>query len=913
VAALRRRGDPRAARRARDRLTPVRDDFGAPRWRRYLRFWGPDVDADVDDELQFHLDMRARELEARGLSSDDARRAAALRFGDAGRIGAELREHDHHRNRYLHRRDMLSDLWQDFRLAARGLQRTPGFAIVVIATLALCIGANSAIFSVVNAVLLRPLPFRDPGALVRVYQTYQGERSAFSGPNFVDLVKSTHTLASAAAFDNETFNVVGNGDPVRVQGALASASFFDVLGAQPAVGRTFNADENDPGKTHVVVLSHALWQQRFGSNRAAIGGSLDLDGTPYTIIGVMPASFDYPRGMSVWMPLVYDTSFTVASRGAVYLSAVARLAPGVSEQQAATEVAIIGKRLHDADLDHNAKMGITAVSMREAMVGNVRKPLVILLGAVVFVLLIACANIANLLLARSSTRHTEIAVRSALGAARGRLLRQLLTESVLLSLAGGALGLLLATWGVRLLVVLQPRGIPRLDTVSIDGAVMAWTALVAVATGIIFGIAPALQLSRGGDELAQSLRAGGRGMLPSMGGRQLRRTLIVSEIALALVLLTCAGLMMRSFVRLQSVDPGFQPDHRLALEIAIPDATYGTNEKVVAFYDDLLGRLAALPGARGVGAISMLPLTDNAWGFSFKVDGRPPVRLGDQQHFETRAVSPDLYRVLGIPVKRGRALLPTDRDGAPPVAVINEAAAHRYFPSEDPIGKRVVLGFRVRDTTHAAGTIVGIVGDVHGFGLDQDAPPEIDFPYAQLPLSNMAIVMRTDASAPALAAAAKRELNAIDPALPMADVRSLSGLVSDSISQPRFYMMLLGLFAAIALLLAAIGVAGMMSFAVAQRTREIGIRIALGANRGGVVRLVLHEAMRLAVIGVVIGGLVAVALSRAMASLLFGVGVRDPATFSVAAIVLAGVAFAATLLPARRAASVDPATALRTD
>ncbi|MFI5241716.1 MAG: ABC transporter permease [Gemmatimonadales bacterium] len=808
---------------------------------------------------------------------------------------------------------MLSDLWQDVRLAVRGLQRTPGFAVVVIATLAICIGANSAIFSVVNAVLLKPLPFREPGGLVRVYQMFHGERGAFSGPNFIDLTKQSRTLASAAAFDDETFNVVGTGDPVRVNGTLASASFFNVLGVQPIIGRGFNPDENEPGKSKVVVLSHAFWRQRFGSNIAAIGTPLDLDGSRYTIIGVMPPNFDYPRRISVWIPLVYDTSFTAMSRGADYLAAVARVKNGATVQQAATEAVTIGRRLHDAYPDHNAHMGMTALSMRDAMVGNVRKPLIILLGAVVFVLLIACANIANLLLARSSARQTEMAVRSALGAARGRLLRQLLTESILLSLIGGALGLLLATWGVRLLLVLKPTGIPRLDTVTIDGSVMMWTALIAVATGVIFGIAPALQLSRGGDQLAHSLRAGGRGMLSSSGGRQLRSALIVSEIALALVLLTGAGLMMRSFVRLQSVDPGFRSDKRLALEVAIPSAKYDTDAKIAAFYDNLLERIGSLQGAQETGAISMLPLSNNGFGFSFTVDGRAPVNPGDEPHLETRVLSADFDRVLGIPVKRGRGLLATDRTGAPAVAVINEAAARRFFPGEDPIGKHVVLGWRTSDTTHVNGTIVGVVGDVRGFGLDQEPQPEIDFPYAQVPVSDMAIIVRTDASATAVAAGAKRELSALDPTLPMADLRSLESIVADSISQPRFYMVLLGVFALIALLLAAIGVAGMMSFAVAQRTREIGIRVALGANRGGVVRLVLREAMRLAVLGVVIGGLVAIALSRAMASLLFGIGVRDPATFAIAATVLAGVAFAATLLPARRAASVDPATALRAD
>jgi putative ABC transport system permease protein len=390
-------------------------DIGTPRWRRYLRFWGPNVDADVADELQVYLDMRAREL----AWIVRRRRAAAERFGDAERIGAELREHDHHRNRLLHRRDMLSDLRQDLRLAARGLQRTPGFAIVVIATLAICISANSAIFSVVNAVLLRPLPFRNPGALVRVYQLYEGERSAFSGPNFIDLTKQSHTLADAAAFDDETFNVVGTGDPVRVNGTLASASFFNVLGVQPIVGRGFHPDENEPGKTNVVVISHAFWQRRFGSSAGVVGTPLDVDGKRLTIIGVMPRDFDYSRRISLWMPLEYDTSFTLASRGAVYLAAVARLRDGATVEQAASEVATIGKRLHDEYPDHDAKMGMSALSMRDAMVGNVRTPLVILLGAVVFVLLIACANIANLLLARSSTRQTEMAVRSALRAARG--------------------------------------------------------------------------------------------------------------------------------------------------------------------------------------------------------------------------------------------------------------------------------------------------------------------------------------------------------------------------------------------------------------------------------------------------------------------------------------------------------------
>ncbi len=887
----------------------------APRWRRYLRFWGPNLDADVDDEVQFHLDMRAHEFEARGMAPDAAKRAAVERFGDIDTISSALRTHDERRHRERQRRDIVSELMQDLRLALRGIRRSPAFAAVVIATLALCIGANTAIFSVVNAVLLAPLPYRDPGALVRVYHVWEGKKVVMSPPNFIDVAKQSRSLAEAAAFAGGSVNVTGVGDPVRVSGVETSASFFHVLGVQPALGRTFLPDENEPGRTKVVVLGHAIWQQRFGSSRTVIGSPMYLDGERYTIVGVMPSGFDMPRKTDLWTPLTYDVAFTAKSRGAWYVNGIARLKPGVTEQDAATEVALIGKQLEKQYPDDNAKLGMSVTSMREAMVGDVRKPLVILLCAVGFVLLIACANVANLLLARSTTRQTEMALRSALGAGRRRLVRQLLTESVLLSLIGGGLGLLLASWGVKMLVALQPRGIPRLDTVRVDGTVMAFTAAVAVLTGIAFGIAPALQLvRRGGSGLALSLRAGGRGMLSDWGGRRLRGALIVAEIALALVLLTCAGLMLQSFARLQSVDPGFHPEQRLAIDMSVPRATYQNDEKVAGFYERLLERLAAQPGTRSVGAISALPLTNFGFTFTFSIDGRPPVKPEDQPSMQTRIISADYHRTLGIPVVRGRTITAGDRVGAPLVAVINEAAAKRFFPGEDPIGKHVKLGWgRGKLNDPVNGTIVGIVGDVKGFGLDQEAQPEIDFSMMQNPVTNMSIVLRTDVPPASLAAAARREVHALDPSLPVTDVRTLERLVADSVSQPKFYMLLLGIFAGVALVLAAVGIGGMMSFAVAQRTREIGIRVALGASRAGVIGLVVSEAMRLAVAGVVLGALAAAALSRAMASLLFGIGARDPVTFVLAAALLSAVAFAATLLPARRAASVDPATALRAD
>ncbi|MDQ6831070.1 MAG: ABC transporter permease, partial [Gemmatimonadota bacterium] len=632
----------------------------APRWRRYLRFWGPNLEADVDDEVQFHLDMRAREFEARGMTPDEAKHAAVVRFGDIDTISSALRTHDERRHRERQRRDIVSELTQDVKLAVRGLRRSPGFAAVVIATLALCIGANTAIFSVVNAVLLRPLPYRDPGALVRIFHVWEGQPVVMSPPNFLDVAKQSHTLADAAAFLPGTYNVTGVGDPVRVTGASTSASFFRVLGVEPLLGRGFHPDENEPGRSKVVVLSHAMWRQRFGSNPRIIDTPIYLDGERYTIVGVMPPGFDIPRQTELWTAIAYDLGFTVKARGAWYVSAVARLKPGVSVEQAATEVGLIGKRLEKEYPDDNGKLGITVTSMREAMVGNVRTPLVILLAAVAFVLLIACANVANLLLARSTTRQTEMALRTALGAGRGRLVRQLLTESVLLSLVGGVLGLLLAAWGVTLLVAFQPRGIPRLNTVSVDGTVMAFTAVIAVLTGIVFGIAPALQLvKRNGSGLALSLRAGGRGMVSDWGGRRLRGALIVAEIALALVLLTCAALMMQSFLRLQRVDPGFHPEQRVAIDMTVPQASYADDDKVATFYEQLLERLAAQPGTRSVGAISALPLSSSGFTFSFAIDGRPPIKPEDAPSMQTRVISPDYHRTLGIPLVRGRAIAST--------------------------------------------------------------------------------------------------------------------------------------------------------------------------------------------------------------------------------------------------------------
>jgi putative ABC transport system permease protein len=807
-------------------------------------------------------------------------------------------------------------LRQDLQYAFRRLLKSPGFTLVAVLTLALGVGANSAIFSVVRGVLLKPLPFPESDRLVGVFHEVNGKRAVMSGPNFIDVAHTATTLENAAAIQNQRLVLTGQGDPIRLDVAGVSASFFDVLRVRPQIGRTFAPDESTPGRTDIVVLSYGLWQQRFGSDPRIVGRRIQLDGVSKEINGVMPAGFKYPRETMAWLPIAYDNAFVNTQRGAWYLTVVARLKSGVTPEQSAAEVRTIGAQLAKQYPDADGSIGMTTFPLLESMVGSVKSSMLVLLGAVGFVLLIACTNVANLLLARAAVRETEMAVRTALGAGRRRLVRQLLTEAVLLSLMGAVVGLLLAVWGVAFLVQLKPAGIPRLDDVHIDAVVILFTVAVAALTGVLFGIVPAVHSTR--RTVAASLKEGGRGAVGVRGSSRTRGALVVAELALALMLLVGAGLLMRSFMRLQSVDPGFRPDHALTFELTFPDAAYGDDneERIVSFFDQLLPRLRALPGATSVGAVMGLPLSGMAFDISFTVEGRPPVPPQDEPSMQIRVATPDYFSTIGIPLKRGRFFSESDRATSKQVVLITESAARQYFPGEDPIGKVIRLGWGKRvkgQRFRGGGEIVGIVGDVKEAGLSQADEPQLYMPMRQWPVQAMAVVVRTATSPMSLGDAVREQVRQVDPALPISRMRPLDEIVSRSISQPRFYLLLLTVFAAVALVLAAVGIFGVLSYAVAQRTREIGIRMALGAGERTVLRMVVGQAMILVVAGIAIGAGCALLLSRGLTTMLFSVTATDPATFVSVAAILGAVALVASYIPARRATRVDPIVALRSE
>jgi predicted permease len=803
----------------------------------------------------------------------------------------------------------MDSLRQDILYALRWLGRSRHFTLVAILTLALGIGGTTTMFSVVQAVLLKPLPFEQPERLVAISQVWEGEPSSMSAPNFHDARDQTPSLESAAAYRDGEVTLTGRGEPVRLKGVRVSASFFDVLRAQPAFGRVFRADENSPGKEKVAVISQALWQQRFGGGHDAFDAPIILDGVPYTIVGIMPAGFSFPFGHEIWVPYAREGMYGDNNRGAWFLRAVGRLRDGATLDPARTELATIAARLEQQYPDANAKVGLTARPLHEAMVGSVRTALFVLMGAVSFVLLITCTNLANLLLARAAARESEMAVRSALGAPRHRLVRQLLTETVVLAVAGGIAGVLLAMWALDSLVTLNPEGIQRLDTVRIDRTVLAFSAGIALLTAFIFGILPALQTTR--TSLVSTLKEGGRSL--AHAGRRTRGALIVAEVALAVTLLAGAGLLIKSFLRLQAVDPGFKPEQVLTFELDVPDTRYKEDEDKTRFFRTALERFEALAGVRSAGGVIVLPLR-GSFNLSFTVTGWPPPKPGQEPTLETRVATPGYFQTVGIRLLKGRYFTPQDDERAPQVALISESAAKKFFPNEDPIGRNIRLGWgRGKDKPNVGGEIIGIVGDVRQLGLDVPFEPEIYVPHAQVANSSLEIVLRTDVPPATLASAVRREVRQLDPDLPIARVETLESIVAESISRPRFYMLLVAIFAGVALLLAAVGIFGVMSYSVAQRTRELGIRIALGAGVGAVRRLVVSQAMTLATIGLAIGLGTALLLSSTLEKMLFNLSSTDPSTFGAVAGVLYIVALVASWLPARRASKVDPVVALRAE
>ncbi|MBA3255723.1 MAG: ABC transporter permease [Pyrinomonadaceae bacterium] len=812
----------------------------------------------------------------------------------------------------------MESLLKDVRYGVRGLLKRPGFTAIAIITLALGIGANTAIFSVVNTVLLRPLPFRAPGELVTLWERNpkQGyEQNPPAAGNFVDWRDQNRVFAQMAIYaPSRKFNLALGDQPERISGAAVSSSLFELLGVRPVQGRTFSSEEEQPGNDQVALISHNLWQRHFAADLNPVGRTITLDSRPHTIVGVMPEGFQFPGGSGtvlriftpapaeLWVPLALDAD-TLRQRSSHSLNVIGRLKPGVTVEQATTEMDAIQQRLEQQYPTFFIGSNVKLVPLPEQIVGTARRPLLVLWGAVVFVLLISCANVANLLLSRSSSRKKEFALRTALGAGRTRIIRQLLTESLLLSFAGGIAGALLAAWGVHVLSTIVPLDFPRREEIAIDGWVLGFTLLVSMLTGIIFGLAPAIQSTK--MDLTDALKSSGRNSAGSSHRHSLRSLLVMSEMALALILLIGAALMIQSFLRLRQVGAGFSSDNVLTMELSLPRNSYPRDRRP-DFFQQLIERTKSVPGVQLVAAAKSLPLSVDNMNFAFDIEGRP-FPPGRSPGADCRFVTADYFKALRIPLIKGRGFSQSDGPQAPHVLLINNTMADRFFPNEDPIGKRLELGINSFN-----GEIIGIVGNVKHVALDADVNSEVYAPYSQAPFwADMTLLVRTSGDPMSLAGAMRNELGTLDKQVSIGKVRTMDTIAAESVAQPRFRTLLLGVFGISALLLASVGIYGVMSYAVTQRTQEIGIRMALGAQVGDVRKLVIRNGMTLALVGVTIGLAGAFGLTRLMASLLFGISATDVPTFAAISVGLVAVALIACYIPARRATKVDPLVALR--
>ena len=808
----------------------------------------------------------------------------------------------------------MDALIRDISYSLRRLRKSPGFTAIVVITLALGIGANTAIFSVVNTVLLRALPYRAPGELVSIehfYPSLNGMEAPVSAAGFRDYRDKTSSFESVAVEARFGANLTGSGDPERVPGARVSGDWFHVLGVAPLLGRTLQRDDDQPGREHVVVLSHGIWTRLFAAKPSAVGQSIELNGEPYQIVGVMPEGFYsfFARNADLFVPLALDATAYTAGYTNEYLSLSARLKAGVSAARAQAEMTTFAENLKRANPNQfSPKWTLKVRSLDDLSTGRIRPALLVLLGAVGLVLLIACANVANLLLARAAIRIKEIAIRAALGADRASLIRQLLIESVLLAVLGGALGLAVAGWSVRSLVALNPN-LPRANEVGVDGHVMLFTLLLSVGTGLLFGLAPALQISR--TNLQETLKDGSRSGAADFAGRGVRRGLVVAEVALSLTLLVGAGLLIKSVGKLENVDPGFDPHGVLVFNLNLPTVKYGNDTTRRLFIDQLLPRLQAIPGVRAAGLTTVIPFGGGWSTSSFNIEGLvvPPGQNGPWG--DNRIASTGFFSAMKVPLLRGRLFEATDGASAPPVVVIDEQFVKKYFQNTNPIGKRIYFGAQPGAKDTAWITIVGVVGHAAHEGLDAEPRIQYYFSPEQRPISSMTITLRTIGNPASFLAPARQVVHNVDANLPLSLPNTMDKLVESSVGQRKLSMILLGVFSAIALLLASIGIYGVMSYSVAQRTRELGIRMALGAARSRVLALVVGQGMTLAVVGVAIGLAAAFALTRFLSSQLFGVGSTDPATFTLVCVVLLSVALLATVVPALRATRVDPVVALR--
>ena len=802
----------------------------------------------------------------------------------------------------------METLIRDIKFAARSLAKRPAFTIVVVLTLALGIGANAAVFSVINAVLLRPLPYRDADRVVVIWQNNLTARIPDSGvapANFIDWSQQSNSFEAMAGIEPFGFSLLGDGEPERFGAALVTSGFFEATATDPVLGRTFTAEDYQPGNNRVVILTHGLWQRRFGGDTGVIGRKLTLNGQPYVVVGVMPREFQLPPDREIWAPLTIAEHHR-QNRRANYWSVVARLKPQTTVAQAQEEMNGIAARLATEYPDANAGVGANVVPIFEQVTGQIRSALWVLAAAVGFVLLLACVNVANLLLVRVSERQREFAIRRALGAERLRLLRQTLTESLLLVLVGGGIGVLVASWLVKLLPALASEKFPRVESIQMDWRVVLFAAGVSVVTAIVFGLVPAIQFWR--NDILSNLKDSGRTIGGTPARHRVRKVLVVSEVAIAVVLLAGAGLLGRSFVRLLQVDPGFSKDNVLALQVFL-SRSYQEPAKMVAFFDQSIEKIKAQPGIEAAAVVSSPPFIDLEFDVAFNIIGRAVPPAGSEPSAFYSTVSSEYLSALSIPLKQGRFFTSFDGPGSQPVVVINETMARRYFPGEEPLGQRLLVKYGEAQTRE----VIGVIGDVLHNGLHAQPRAQIFVPHQQSGTSFMTFVVRTSNDPASQLASVKRAIREVNPNQTFARTVTMEELVSDSLKQRRFNLFLLGLFAVIALLLATIGIYGSISYSTRQRTNEIGVRIALGAQSRDVLRLIVGQGLSLAVIGVVIGLAAAFLLTRAIKSLLFGVSPTDPLTFVGISILLLLTAVIASLIPARRATKVDPLIALRSE
>ncbi|HEY6187281.1 MAG TPA: ABC transporter permease [Pyrinomonadaceae bacterium] len=865
------------------------------------------VEREMEEELRFHLRMRAQENMQRGMTSDEAERAALRSFGSWARVKEACRD--------VKGGGGMETFIQDVRFGARMMRKHFGFTLIAVLTLAIGIGANTAIFSVVNAVLLRPLQYPTAERIVAIQELNEkGTRVQVTPANFVDWRAQNTSFEQLAAIHARTANLSAGDESERIDLAMTSSNFFQVFGVQPQIGRFFLPEEERAGHDPVAVISYGLWQRHFGGDSSVVGHSIMLDGQTYTIVGVAPADFRYPDRTEVWIP-PFQLVPTLGpqmdiqrARGFGFLSAVGLLKPGVSVKQAHDEMTAITARLRQQYPETNNKRFNRVVSLQTHLVGESRRALMLLLGAVALLLLIACANVANLLLSRAATRYREIAVRLALGATRLRLVRQLLVESVLLGIVAGAVGLLLGWWGVDLMRRLLPVDFPRAQSISVDLRVLGFTLLVSIGTGIVFGLVPALQSTN--PDLNESLKESVRGSTGGVRRNHVRSLLIISEVALSLVLLIGAGLLFRSFMRLQAVELGFRPQSVLTFRLTPSGANFREDPQYINFYNQVAERIKTLPGVDAVGMINTLPLVKGPTA-AIMVEGRPPLTRDKWPGINYRNVSPDYFRAVNAPVLRGRAFDAHDNESAPLVVLVNQSLVRRDFEGEEPLGKKINFGATRADGQPIWYEIVGVVADVRSLELNSEPTPEIYTSSLQDAFAGMSYVVRTQTEPESLIPAVREAVREVDKAQPVADFKEMEQIVSEAAAQPRFNSLLLGIFASVALLLAAAGIYGVMSYSVTQRTHEIGIRMALGAQTRDVIKLVVGQCIRLTFVGLAFGLVCAFASTRVMATLLYGVKPTDPWTFAGGALLLTLVALLACYLPARRAAKVDPLVALR--